>query len=128
MFNLRPYQHDIINASRQAFRDGFRSPVIVAPTGSGKTQIFTSIASNIKKKNNRVLILVHREEILQQTLFKLFSFGIQSGQIISGRPMTRDSIQVAMVNTIINRLDYFSKDYFDLIIIDEGHHGVAQTW
>lgn len=128
MFELYPYQQKIVNDVRQSFRDEYVSPIVISPTGSGKTLMFAYIALGAIRKNNRVLILVHRREILQQTLEKLFSLGVQSGQIISGRPMTRDKIQVAMVGTLIHRLKYFDPKHFDLIITDECHHATAQTW
>lgn len=128
MIDLYPFQNSIVTEARQAFSDGFFSPTVVAPTGSGKTIMFAYIALNAMQRGNRVLILVHRREILQQTLEKLFSFGVQAGQIASGKPMTRDMIQVAMVGTIVRRLDKFKKDRFDLIICDEGHHAVSPTW
>jgi len=123
---LRPYQQQLITASRQAIAQGHHSIVCVSPTGSGKTVIFSWIASSAKEKGKRVLILVHRQEIFEQTLEKLHSFGVVAGQIRSGRITTRNNIHVAMVGTIVNRLQTL-QDY-DLIIVDEGHHATAKTW
>lgn len=118
--NLYPFQIELINKIRSALVDGYRSPVIVSPTGSGKTIMFSEIAKGAMQKNNRVLILVHKHEILTQTMKKLYSFGVQCGQIAAGKPNTRDYIQCAMVLTLNNRLDIIRKP--DLIIVDEGHH------
>lgn len=120
MYNLFPYQHKIITDIKQALNDGYNSPVIVSPTGSGKTIMFAYIAKGAMQKNNRVLIITHRQEILEQTLKKLYEYGVQCGQIRSGKPMTRDLIQVGMVLTINNRINIIKKP--DLIICDEGHH------
>jgi superfamily II DNA or RNA helicase len=90
------------------------------------TVIFSEIARGAMAKKNRVLILVHRKEILEQTLQKLYLLGVQAGQVASGKPNTRDMIQVAMVKTLHNRLRVIRKP--DLIIIDEAHHSVANQW
>lgn len=124
---LRDYQTDIIKEVVKAIHtDGYKAPLVVAPTGSGKTVIFAHIATGAVKKGKRVLILTHRREILQQTMSKLFDFGIQAGQIASGRPMTPELVQVAMVGTLVRRLDSIIPP--DLIIIDECHHSISATW
>lgn len=115
-----PFQTKIIEEVRQALRAGYKSPIVVSPTGSGKTIVFAIIAQGAMKKDKRVLILVHRKEILEQTLKKLYLLGVQAGQIAAGKPMTKDQIQVAMVGTLVRRLDLIKKP--DLIIFDEGHH------
>ena len=123
---LRPYQTDIITQVVKAIREGYKAPLVVAPTGSGKTVIFAHIATGAHKKGKRVLILTHRREILQQTISKLVAFGIAPGSIISGNKTTDNHIQVAMINTVINRLESLPAQ--DLIIIDEAAHAVSNTW
>lgn len=125
--SLRTYQQDIIKQIIQAKnKDKFTAPMVASPTGSGKTVMFAYIAAQAQKKGKRALILVHRIEILQQTIKTLHSFGVQAGAIASGVPMTNDLIQVAMVSTLVHRLDSIITP--DLIIIDEAHHSVAGTW
>lgn len=125
--NLYPFQDKIINIDvKEAFRKGFTAPVVVSPTGSGKTVMFATIAIAAMNKMKDVLILVHKREILKQTLKKLFSLGAQAGQVASGKSITRDKIQVAMVGTLVRRLDKIRRP--GLIIIDECHHSVANQW
>jgi len=57
---LRPYQLTAIERIRAAYRDGYRAPLLVLPTGGGKTVVFNYIAEQTSAKNKRVLILVHR--------------------------------------------------------------------
>jgi superfamily II DNA or RNA helicase len=123
---LYPYQEKIIDQIRKALYEKYKSILIVLPTGGGKTLIFSSIAKKASDKGNRILILTHRKEILEQTLAKLYLFGIIAGQVASGKPMTRDLIQVAMIQTAVHRLGIMKKP--DLIIIDECHHANANTW
>lgn len=126
MIEPYPYQQKIIDNIRGALQTGYTRPVIVSPTGSGKTIIFSYIANGAQKKGNRVLILTHRKEIMEQTLKKLFQFGVSSGQIAAGKPETNDLIQTGMVLTVGNRLNKIKKP--DLIISDEHHHCVSKTW
>lgn len=127
MFDLRPYQQRDVDIIRDHLRKGVKSMVRVLPTGGGKTVEFGYIAKGAASRSTRVLILVHRREIMSQTLKKLFGFGVTAGQIATGHPMTRDPIQVAMIHTLRNRLDVVKRP--DLIIVDEGHHVTDDnTW
>jgi len=124
---LRPYQSDLVAKIRASMAAGHKSPLVVAPTGAGKTRIFCSIASGAREKRNRVLILTHRREILQQTIKTLYGLGVPAGQIVSGKPQTSDLIQVASVQTLVRRLELVKRP--DLIITDEAHHSTEKnTW
>jgi superfamily II DNA or RNA helicase len=126
MINLRDYQQDCIGGIRGAYRVGKRAPLLVSPTGSGKTVMFAFIADGTSKKGNKVLILVHRQELVDQTCKTLRAFRVEHGVIAAGRsPERRHSVQVASVQTLVRRLDFFRPD---LIIIDEAHHGTAGSW
>jgi len=74
--------------------------------------------------------LTHREEIRLQTVEKLAQFGLQPGQIASGRPLTDNPVQVASIQTLVNQLDTYKYAGYkpDVIIVDEAHHAVAETW
>ena len=126
MFDPYPFQQKIIVESRNALSNGFMAPLVQSPTGSGKTIMFSWICNQVFQKGKKCLILTHRREILEQTIKKLFAFGLTCGQIASGVPQTRDLIQVAMVGTLINRLQTIEKP--DLLIIDEAHHSCSPTF
>lgn len=136
MILLRDYQKKILNDPRivdilkyiTGKLDGqpeFMAPLVVSPTGSGKTAMFAAIAKWCRDHNLRVLILTHRREILEQTVKALFKLGITPGQIIAGRPMTTDLIQVASVQTLQNRLDQIWRPH--LILSDEAHHDTVEN-
>jgi superfamily II DNA or RNA helicase len=128
MVTLRDYQAKAVNDIRTAYQYGRRAPLFVLPTGGGKTVLFTYIAQNAAERGKRVLILVHRVELLRQTSKALRGFGVRHGLINPQyTPEYTAPVQVASVQTIINRI---GKMPFtpDLIIIDEAHHATASTW
>lgn len=126
MIQLRDYQQDGVTDIRDAYRSGKRSPLFVAPTGSGKTVLFAFIANGTSRKGNSVLILVHRQELVDQTCRTLRAFGVPHGVVAAGRtPDRTHAVQVASVQTLVRRLAQYRPD---LIIIDEAHHGTAGSW
>jgi len=122
---LRPYQEDGLARIRDALRRHVPSVLYVAPTGSGKTVLYATIARGAAARHNRVIILVHRREILEQTLRSLHALGVVSGQIAPGRPMTADTIQTGMVQTVVRRLHAIKRP--DLLVTDEAHHALQDN-
>lgn len=112
---LRAYQKNLLNKTRQAYLQGYKSPCIVAPCGAGKTVIMSDMAKKATKKNNRVLFLVHRKELKDQTIDTLKWWGADM-----------DYIEVGMVQTIVRRLEKTKKP--NLIITDENHHALAKSY
>lgn len=131
MINLRHYQDKCVNGIRECFKLLINSVLLVVPTGGGKTVIFTFIAQKMSVKSKRVLILVHRVELLRQTSNALSKFDVEHGLINPlYTPNFNHCVQVASVQTIIKRLNYFSAMNWvpDLIIVDEAHHATAGSW
>lgn len=127
MLKLRWYQEDAVKDVRNSFIEGFKSPLLVLPTGGGKTVIFCHIAYTTASRGKRVLILVHRVELLRQTSNKLREAGVSHGLINPKyTPNITAPVQVASVQTLVNRLDKIPPP--DLIIIDEAHHALAGNW
>lgn len=124
---LRPYQQQAIADLRQAFRSGVRAPLLVAPTGMGKTVIFSAITQAAAARGRRVLILVHRRELIRQASAKLTQSGVNHGIVAAGFQPSDHSVQVASVQTLARRLDRHHWQP-DLIVIDEAHHAIAGTW
>ena len=130
MLQLRPYQSDAVARVRNSYIEGNRAPLVVLPTGGGKTIIFSYIAANTAARGKRALILVHRVELLRQTSEKLQFAGVHHGLVNPlYTPDITAPVQVASVQTLVRRLEDF-KRYIspDLIIIDEAHHATAGTW
>jgi DNA repair protein RadD len=126
---LRPYQEKAVEDVRQAFSDGSKRVLLVAPTGSGKTVCFAYIVANGVARGTRILILAHRQELLDQAEVALTMAGVPYGRIAPGFPETDAQVQLASVSTLA-RPKHLSRwcDRFDLVVLDEAHHSVAGSW
>jgi superfamily II DNA or RNA helicase len=126
MISLRPYQTQLIDQIRLQYQLGHRSVLAVLPTGGGKTVCFSHIAQAAAKKGNRVCILVHRAELLDQASR---SMPIHHGIIAANRSMDLSAtVQIASVQTLARRLHLLPRDFFQLLIVDEAHHTSAGQW
>lgn len=126
ILQLRDYQQAGVQALRERFRSGDRNVLYQLPTGGGKTVVFSYITEGASKRGNRVLILVHRQELINQTSRSLTEIGVQHGIIAPGFTPTWDAVQVASVQTLVRRMT--KVHHPDLIISDECHHAGAATW
>lgn len=127
-FQLRDYQQDAVDAVRVSMKNGSRRTLLVSPTGSGKTVMFAYITESAASKGNRVWILVHRQELVDQTSRTLAEIGVDHGIIAAGHgiDLTRQ-VQIASIQTLARRLDVISSCP-DMIIADEAHHIAAGSW
>ena len=126
---LRPYQGALVAQIRFQYQLGHSSVLAVLPTGGGKTVIFSHIAQSAARKGNRVCILVHRAELLDQASRSLTAMDVQHGCIRANRKMDlTHSVQVASVQTLARRLHLIPPDFFQLLVVDEAHHTNAGTW
>lgn len=112
--NLRPYQEKIIQDTCEALNHKMRQ-LIVLPTGSGKTVIFSHI---LGKMNLRSLILAHTNELVEQAKNTL------------SKTVKKQIYEVSTVQKISNmkNLNKFSGKEFDLIIFDECHRAGANSY
>lgn len=133
--DLRPYQNDNKEQIYKSWND-CRAVMLQMPTGTGKTRLFVSILKDLhkyaaeSKKQIRVLILVHRVELIDQISEELgVRYGLAHGFIHSkDRERRKFPFQIASVQTLNRRLDNW-KDYgFDFIIVDEAHHVLAESY
>lgn len=136
---LRDYQRNMFLEIQRTYATGVRSLVAVAPTGSGKTIVFTKIVTQAAALGlgERILILAPKQEIFEQICDALEAMGVTHGKItaIARDKKTLDApaidypIQVAMVGTLSQkrRLREWA-GRFDLIVVDEAHHAVAGSW
>ena len=131
--NLRPYQAEAVTAIENEWNDGRMKTLLVLPTGCGKTIVFCKIAESAVSNGDRVLILAHRDELLNQASDKLQkSTGLMTAKekaeetcLGSWYRVTVGSVQSMMRE---NRLSRFPDDYFNTIIIDEAHHCLTDSY
>lgn len=121
----RPYQTRAITDLREASLV-HRRVLLVLPTGAGKTFIGSTVALGARSKGRRVMFLVHRQELMEQTSRAFTEIGIPHGLIRAGEPTPSDLVTVASVQTLARRLEFTPAP--NLLFLDEGHHAVAGTW
>jgi DNA repair protein RadD len=124
---LRPYQSALIERIDAAYSAGARRVLAVLPTGAGKTVCFSSMIASAAERRERVLILAHRQEIIDQISASLFRHGVAHGAIVAGARESLQPVQVASVATLARRVGRW-RDAFGLIVVDEAHHAVAGSW
>lgn len=124
MLTLRPYQQQAIDAVYQHLREHDDNPVVVIPTGGGKTPVMATICRDaVQTWNGRVLVLAHVKELLQQSVDKLkqvcpeLKVGVYSAGL--KRRDTEHAVIVAGIQSVYKRA--CDLDAFDLILVDECH-------
>jgi len=97
-------------------------PILVSPTGSGKTTMATEI---VERLGRRTLWLAHRKELIDQAAERLAAHGLRAGIVMAGYRRDPDAqVQVASVQTLVRR----NKPAAGLVVVDECHHGAAETY
>lgn len=129
---LRYYQQEAIDAVMDGLEKGTKRPLIVLPTGGGKTVVFSHVPQALPGK---MLVLAHREELLHQasrTISSInpdLSVSIEQAQNYANED---DDVVIASVQTLgregSDRIERFPKDHFTSIVIDEAHHLPAKTY
>jgi len=130
---LRPYQQAAKAAVLDEWDRGVDKTLLVLPTGTGKTIVFSSITEEAVKRGGRVLILAHRGELLEQAADKLEkSTGLRSALEKAESSCLGSWYRVAVgsVQSLQrpSRLERFAPDYFTNIIIDEAHHCLSDGY
>ena len=130
---LRPYQQEAKDSIFCEWAKEIRKTLLVLPTGCGKTIVFAKVTEQCVQNGDRVLILAHRGELLQQAADKIAKFtGLncatekaEESCLGSWFRITVGSVQSLMRESRLNR---FPQDYFDTIIIDEAHHCISDSY
>ena len=133
MSALRPYQQEAVGSIRDEWDRGTLKTLLVLPTGTGKTIVFAAITEECVRKGERVLILAHRGELLEQAADKIkkstgLGCSVEKAEqtcIGSWFRVTVGSVQTLMRD---KRLAGFKRDYFDTIVIDEAHHCISDSY
>lgn len=132
---LRDYQVEMANGSIVAMNAN-KNPLIVAFTGGGKTVVLSDIAWRWNQEaKERVLILAHRRELIEQTQQKFYQYTGHRPAVEMGDKYATpwscfdEPVVVGSVQTMQGkRLAKWPRDFFGLIITDEAHHAPSSTY
>lgn len=130
---LRPYQETARQKVQEEWKEGKKRTLLVLPTGTGKTIVFSKIIEDRVKKGERVLVIAHRGELLEQASDKLYkSTGLKTATEKAEQTSLGSFYRVVVgsVQTMQRekRLNQFPPEYFDTIVIDEAHHAISDGY
>lgn len=130
---LRPYQEEARAKVQQEWKEGRKRTLLVLPTGCGKTIVFSKIIEDRVKMGERVLVLAHRSELLEQASDKLKTatgLGTALEKAENTSIGTWFRVVVGSVQTMQRekRLSQFPPNHFDTIVIDEAHHAISDGY
>lgn len=130
---MRPYQQAGREKIHSEWDAGRRSTLLVLPTGTGKTIVMAAVAEDQVLAGQRVLILAHRGELLDQASDKILNATGLRCAVEKAEQSCLDSyyrITVGSVQSLMRpkRLDQFPPDYFGAIFIDEAHHAITDGY
>lgn len=134
----RYYQRIAINRSVEAIANGRRRVLLVMATGTGKTFTAFQIVYRLLKAGikHRVLYLADRNILVDQALSDDFSpLSNIATKVQGGKMDSAYQIHFALYQQLAGREEeegdepfrQFSRDYFDLVVIDEAHRGSAKA-
>lgn len=124
---LRPYQAEAVSSIRECFARGQKSVLYQAPTGSGKTALTAWMVKAADERGMGSWFVVHRRELINQSMRAFESIGVPYGVISSGyceEPKHR--VQIASIQTLVRRMHRHARPA--MVIFDEAHHMAANTW
>ncbi len=132
---LRPYQCDCVDAVLRELETN-RSTLFVLPTGGGKTIVFASLINRVK---GRVMVLAHRQELIRQAADKIkrvtgIDCAVEMGQSWANEGWFKPRVVVSSIQTQNSgargegRMSRFDPKEFDLVITDECHHSISDSW
>ena len=130
---LRPYQETARQKVQEEWESGKKRTLLVLPTGTGKTIVFSKIIEDRVRKGERVLVIAHRGELLEQASDKLYkSTGLKTATEKAEQTSLGSFYRVVVgsVQTLQRekRLNQFPPEYFDTIVIDEAHHAISDGY
>ncbi|WP_251870311.1 DEAD/DEAH box helicase, partial [Enterococcus italicus] len=130
---LRPYQQKARTAIQEEWREGRKKTLLVLPTGCGKTIVFSKVIEDRVRMGERVLVLAHRGELLEQASDKLEkSTGLKTATEKADQTSIGSFFRVVVgsVQTMQRekRLSKFPQNYFDTIVVDEAHHCISDGY
>lgn len=136
-FQLRDYQTQALDALEATWAEGINRPAVVLPTGAGKTVVFSALIARklkeLRAKGQRVLVLAHREELLEQAEAKIKATipGVWTCILKGSRGQKKHEfadVIVASVQTMARPKRREAVDRIGLVIVDECHRYAAKSY
>lgn len=122
---LRDYQEEAINSIFDYFGNEVGSPLVVAPTGSGKSAIIAGFCKRacLEYPATRILALTHVRELISQNYAQLLRYWPEAHASIYsaglGRKNLSGQVVFAGIQSFARVADRAGE--FDLVLIDEAH-------
>ena len=130
---LRPYQEEARRAVERDWQEGFNRTLLVLPTGCGKTIVFAKVVEDMVREGRRCLILAHRGELLDQAANKLLAAtglrcAVEKAEESCLNSWYRVAVGSVQSLTREKRLARFPAGHFDVIVVDEAHHCLSESY
>jgi len=129
LITLRDYQQEALEEIIGQYKLGVNSQLIVLPTGSGKTILMAAIGKHF---NKRLLLIAHREELIQQAYdkFKIYWPEADIGICKAEREEVNNQIVIGSIQSCCKakKLELLKEKGFDILMIDEAHHAAADSY
>jgi DNA repair protein RadD len=122
---LRPYQSEAIEAIYAYFGEKEGNPLVVLPTGTGKSLVIAEFCARTLSSwpDTKILVVTHVRELIRQNLEEMLTLwpaapaGVNSAGL--GRRDTRQPIVFCSIQTVHSKAHLFDK--VDLVLVDEAH-------
>lgn len=132
----RSYQIKAIKSVLEKFHNNGRKALLVMATGTGKTRTIISLTKAMMEANQakKVLFLADRDELIEQAMlkknsFKTFMPEVPQVRITANKAENREAdLYFATYQTMINYYSAFGAGFFDLVICDESHRSIYNTY
>ena len=130
--NVRPYQAEAMRSLDHGFELGKRRFLIELPTGTGKTDLICLYLKRLLQAGwvEKVLFLADRDQLALQALEAIQDIlsAYPSFWLRPGSARQEQQITVALLQTMIGRVDEYTAGYFDIVIADECHRSIYGAW
>lgn len=134
-FKPRPYQIEAIEAAEKHWETSGNRAVLVLPTGAGKTVIISHVIARqigqLRSQGLRVLLLAHREELLEQAADKIRSVcpELRIGIVKGSRDESAGAdVVIASQQTMARAKRRESIGSIGLVIVDECHRAASRSY
>jgi superfamily II DNA or RNA helicase len=127
IINLKDHQREAIHNLQNMRNNGESIALLYHATGTGKT---VTAVSDAKSFGKRTLFVAHTQELIKQAKKTFESIWPEKDTvyIVAEQKEENAYIVCASIQSIVQNLDQFKPDEFGYIVIDECHHGTADTY